>query len=171
MSEWSEAMSNLMERRKSGIKSSSNNKLSDYKSHLSKINIGHYVLDVGCGDMYVKNFIKGKYTGIDPFPVNDYVIKMMVEELNFNDKAFDTVICFATLDGVKNKEKAIQEMKRVCKGNIYLLTGIGIEPDKYHTFRIDEKDLINSMKPFKVGYKEYLTKNVALIEFNRDVSV
>lgn len=171
MNNWSEAMKNLMDRRKSGIKSSSINNLSDYRSHLSKINIGDNVLDVGCGDMYVKSFIKGKYTGIDPFPVNDFVIKMMVEELKFNDKTFDTVICFATLDGVMNKEKAIQEMKRVCKGNIYLLTGIGINPDKYHTFRIDEKDLIDSMKPFKVGYKEYLTKNVALIEFTRDVSV
>lgn len=173
---WLRAMQNLMNRRAVGGNrlgtqgdSIEARKIRDYRGHLEKVFIGDSLLDVGCGDMSIARHLKDEvdYTGIDAFPVSPAVIKMEVEEMNFEDEAFDTVICFAVLDGVCDLEKALTQMARVCRKNIVFLTGIGIEPDQYHTYKITEHILVQNLPGFKLGYSEFFTHNVALLEFKK----
>lgn len=168
---WRERMNNLMERRATGTTDSHHleNNIADYKSHISKITIGKTVLDVGCGSMALKQHMpKGTaYLGIDAFPISSEVVRMKIEDCYFNDNTFDTLFCFAVLDGCEDLSLALHHMKRICKGNILFLTGVNIEPDKYHTLKITEILLTEQMRPFKVGYREYLAEKVLLIEYKK----
>lgn len=166
---WNERMQNLIVRRsKEEIKGPPD--ISNYAAHLSKINIGKYVLDVGCGAMVIQKCLPKNtlYWGVDPFPINERVTKMEAEDLSFfDDHYFDTVFAFAMLDNVHDLQKVISEMKRVCTGNILILTGVDIVPDRYHTIMITEEILIQEMAPFKIGYREKLQEKILLIEFVR----
>lgn len=166
---WQHAMNNLMSRRSRGTQGDSfeANLIRDYQAHLSKVFIGNSLLDVGCGDMGIKKYLSNEvqYLGIDAFPIHDKVLKMEIEEMLFDDGAFDTILCFAVLDGVHDVELALRQMARVAAKNIVFLTGIGIEPDEYHTYKITEKLLSDNLPEFKRGYQEYFTPNVALLEF------
>jgi len=174
-SEWQKAMHNLMSRRTAGPRLSTQGdsieaqRIRDYRAHLSKVFIGASVLDVGCGDMGIAKHLTQdvKYLGIDAFPINDKVMKMEIENMLFDDAAFDTVLCFAVLDGVCDIDKALAQMYRVCKRNIVFLTGIGIEPDQYHTYKITEEILYAAMPRTMVMHKEYLSPHVLLIEFQK----
>ncbi len=109
-------------------------------SYLSLIKVEGSVLDVGCGN--ARNLIpiakKGlKCVGID-FSKNmiknamamskksDVEIDFVVADalyLPFKDKSFDSVISTAVLHHIsprKKRIKALKEMKRVCKGSIYV---------------------------------------------------
>lgn len=170
---WKRSMRNLMERRRSGSSSSSaasQSKTADYGSHIRKANIGKSVLDIGCGSMAIKKFLPQgtKYIGIDAFPVSDEVLKMRAEDLRFEDQSFDTVLAFAVLDGLQDLLEALGEMKRVCSGNLLILTGIGIEPDQYHTLMISEELLNSIFSGWRISLKEYLEPKVLLIEYSRE---
>jgi ubiquinone/menaquinone biosynthesis C-methylase UbiE len=166
MDKWNAAMSELMKRRVNGDKFHQPG-ITNYANHISKIKIGDSVLDIGCGDMLIQRLIpKGvRYVGIDPFPVNENVLNMKIEECIFDDNSFDTTICFATLDGTIDYKKALKEIKRVTKKNAYFLTGIGIEVDKYHTHKIDLNVLKSTFKGWTIGVEEWLHPKVLLIEF------
>jgi len=175
-------MKNLIDRRKSGVSDNSkcDRLISDYARHLRSVHLGPSVLDVGCGDKNIERILKegvkgihaGKtfsYTGIDAFPIDETVLKMEAEDMKkFRDKQFNTVICFAVLDGCHDLEKATSEMKRVASDNVVFLTGVDIEPDKYHTFKIGEKQLDKLMSPFRVKMRNYLSEKVMLVEYVRD---
>lgn len=169
--EWKERMNNLIERRKSGINNSQPSKAGDYASHLSKVNIGKSVLDVGCGDSSIKKLLPAgvKYTGIDAFPVSEEVINVQIERADevFEARMFDTVIAFAVLDGVQSLKDAVYMMKEMCNKNIVILTGVDIVPDKYHTFEINEKELMLLMNGFKLTYREEIEPKVVLLEYTR----
>ncbi len=77
------------------------------------------VLDVGCGTFLSKKFFSN-ITGIDPSAelLHGQGIVGIAEALPFVDHSFDLVICVTVLQNIHNKEKALQEMKRVSKGNI-----------------------------------------------------
>lgn len=165
MSNWEQKMSNLMKRRASNdIKAPSN--IGDYKAHLSKCFIGRTLLDVGCGGMALKDLLPESvtYTGIDPFPVNGNVVKADIESFNVGH---ETVVCFAVLDGVKDIDKALKNIARIAQKNIIILTGIDIEPDECHTFKITENMLNDAFKDFNVAYREQLHPKVILIEYAR----
>lgn len=167
---WRERMGNLIERRKLITDNHHvDRRIADYHAHLSKIEIGEYVLDIGCGSMDIKKYLPaGKiYLGIDAFPVSNEVVKMKIEDCYFQDNSFDTLFCFAVLDGLQNLDNALQQMKRVCRKNMLFLTGVNIPPDKFHTLEITEDYLSEQMHPFKVGYKEFLSEKVLLIEYRR----
>jgi len=167
---WRERMSNLMERRKSITDSHHlENKIADYKSHISNIEIGKTVLDVGCGSMTLRQYMPEgtAYLGVDAFPVSGEVVKMKMEECYFKDNSFETVFCFAMLDGCEDLALTLHHIKRVCSKNVLFLTGVGIEPDKYHTIKISESGLFDLMHPFKVGFKKYLAEKVLLVEYKK----
>jgi len=162
-------MNNLLERRKAGAITSQFKHVDDYKGHINKCYVGKTVLDVGCGSMTIKSCLpqETEYTGIDPFPVSDEVIKMNIEECDFPDNTFETLYAFAMLDNLYDLPKAVEQMKRVCTNNIVILTGVNIPPDKYHTIEIKKEELAELMNPFKIGYIEYLHPKIMLIEFLR----
>jgi len=151
---WKAAMTNLIMRRGTSRGTQGESieaiRIRDYRTHLTKVFIGKTLLDVGCGDMSIKKYLTDdvEYAGIDAFPIHAEVTKMEVEQLTFDDNSFDTIICFATLDGVCDLEKALQQMGRVCKKNIVFLTGIGIEPDEYHTYKINERIIMQHLPGF-----------------------
>lgn len=175
---WHYAMNNLIERRKNGKRSSSSaySPAGDYKKHIDKVYIGDTVLDVGCGDMNIKKHLPPhtEYYGIDAFPVNDEVVKADIE--NFNPKQipgylkpyFDTIILFAVLDGVCDLEKALQNISKLAAINILILTGIGIEPDEYHTHEVTFDILNRNLQGFKQVRCEELEPKVYLIEYARN---
>ncbi len=176
-SEWEQKAKNLQDRRKFAqtavVNAAKISPISDYKSHIEKCFMGKDILDVGCGSCAINEALNdafnhneiNSYTGIDPFPIKPQVLKMQAEKMEFHNGSFDTVYAFAMLDNVEDFNLTVSEMKRVCRKNIVILTGVNIIPDKFHTLMITEEKLIEEMKPFKVGYKEYLAPKVLLIEF------
>lgn len=170
--QWKTAMAALINRRRERSVTNTHpviNKVSDCKSHLSKIHIGKTLVDVGCGSMSIKSMLppETNYYGIDAFPYNSDVIYMEIEHCTFRDNFCETIICFAVLDGLLDLDKALFHMKRICSKNIVLLTGIDIEPDEFHTFIITEYYLEQQFKDWNVTYKEWLNDKVILIEYSK----
>jgi SAM-dependent methyltransferase len=94
--------------------------------------VGKSALDVGCGRGYLVNKIaaekKIKVVGIDisaPEKQNSVVgvsfIKQNIEELPFQDKSFDTVICTHTIEHLLNPLKAIVEIRRVARKRVIII--------------------------------------------------
>jgi len=72
------------------------------------------VLDVGCGDGYLKKLIPGKYLGIDKFGKPD--IQMDISKgLPFPKESFDTVVAFDVLEHVDDIHFIFDELCRVSK--------------------------------------------------------
>ena len=72
------------------------------------------VLDVGCGDGYLKKLIPGKYLGIDKFGKPD--IQMDISKgLPFPKEGFDTVVAFDVLEHVDDIHFIFDELCRVSK--------------------------------------------------------
>jgi len=179
---WESATGNLIKRRSTGVSDNAKceNIVADYHRHLRGIiqhgaGIGNSVLDVGCGDMSIGRILEQhypnvKYMGVDAFPVNDQVTGLKIEDAHPNMFAiqygeFDTIVCFAALDSMHDLVKACNNMKGIAKKSIIFLTGIDIEPDQYHTFKITEPLLHELMKGWKVSYSNYLTEKVLLIQY------
>jgi SAM-dependent methyltransferase len=72
------------------------------------------VLDVGCGDSYLKKFISGKYIGIDKYG-NPDIQSDISNGLPFQDKSFDTVVAFDVLEHIDNIHFLFDELCRVSK--------------------------------------------------------
>lgn len=168
---WLEKMGNLNDRRAKETIKNSVAGVDDYCGHLKMIKIGESLLDVGCGSAALKKCVPAgvEYWGLDPFPqTNDpFIINATIEDFIIPEtiKGFDTVTMFAALDNVIDFKAAIENIKRLANKNVLFLTGVNIEPDKYHTIKITEQELILEMKPFKVGYMKYLHPKILLIEF------
>ncbi|CAB4147516.1 Methyltransferase domain containing protein [uncultured Caudovirales phage] len=176
---WKQATLNLIERRKAWGHHDDNRKidnvLRDYTTHLSKVFVGASVLDVGCGGGYLKQCIDPsiKYYGLDAFPVNDTVINGKIEDDKIVDqftvphKIIDTICAFAVMDNCHDFDLAIQNMKKIAQKNIVFLTGINIEVDQYHTFKLQLSDYRNRLSDWNETYIEELTPQVFLIEYTK----
>ncbi len=169
---WKERMGNLQQRRQLGTKgfSASADRIRDYKSHLEKVFVGSSLLDVGCGDMFLKTVLPEgtTYTGMDAFPVNDKVaLQHTIEDSPLPDNSFDTVCMFATLDGCQDFNKALDNVKRIAGKNVVLLTGVDIAVDQYHTFQLSLKLIDDKFADWKQGYRENLATKVWLLEYKK----
>lgn len=92
---------------------------------------GENVLEVGCGKgLLIKNLeANRKVTGIDFSNQIQYnfvneatrIIVGEATELPFEDNSFDTVICSHTLEHIKDLNKFIEELKRVCSGKLIIV--------------------------------------------------
>lgn len=72
------------------------------------------VLDVGCGDCYLKELIQAEYAGIDKYGKAD-VLKDISSGLPFEDKSFDTVAAFDILEHIDNIHFIFDELCRVSR--------------------------------------------------------
>lgn len=72
------------------------------------------VLDVGCGDSYIKELISGKYTGVDKYG-NPDIIKDISNGLPPKDKSFDSVVAFDILEHIDDIYFAFDELCRVAR--------------------------------------------------------
>jgi hypothetical protein len=167
---WESATANLRNR---GVRSTVGEsveaiRIRDYAAHLSKVYVGESLLDVGCGDQFIKKCIdpKVRYIGLDAFPIHADTFEGNIE----SDEAVklfevDTVCAFAVMDNCLDFDKAIENMKQIAQKNIVFLTGIGIIPDKYHTFLLEIKDYEDRFKDWKHGYREEIIPKVYLLEY------
>lgn len=125
----------------------------NYKELLKKVHIGQNVLDVGCGTAWLKGYLPSyvDYHGMDAFAldipelrdgiISGEIIEGGIDIFDWNnfpefEKIFNTIFCFAALDGMADLDKAISNMKRMARKNIVILTGINIQPDEFHTHLI-----------------------------------
>ncbi len=89
-----------------------------------RINIVRYekILEIGCGDGALMDEIEKK-TGIRPFGIDvspgkqKNMIKARVEELPFRDRSFSLVLLHFVFMWIKNREKALKEIRRVLEKN------------------------------------------------------
>jgi ubiquinone/menaquinone biosynthesis C-methylase UbiE len=87
---------------------------------IKNVNLKGKILDVGCGSLISREFFDN-VIGIDPCKAliknKEDVFLGRAEKLPFKDDSFDNVLCVTVLQNVKNINKAISEMERVCKKN------------------------------------------------------
>jgi len=144
--------------------------ISNYRSHLTKCGIGSSVLDVGCGTQYLRHQLPDgvTYLGIDAFPIKGTdSLPIAIESDEALELYADTVCAFAVLDNCMNFQKAIANMKQIANKNIIILTGIGIEPDKFHTMRLDMEDFDEAFKDWHQTHKEVISTKVYLLNYEK----
>lgn len=86
------------------------------------------VLDVGSGRGYMSSLLSEKgyvVTACDLFESGNAssthkYVKALVDNLPFQDKSFDMVMCNHTLEHIKDLPKAISELKRVAKKQLII---------------------------------------------------
>jgi hypothetical protein len=168
--EWENAAKELIARRLANPGTKPGNSiLSDYKSHLEKCGYGDSVFDVGCGDQYLKTCLPPHvyYQGLDPFPVEGTdTIEGSIEDIASVFESADTLCAMAVLDNCQDFDEAIDSMKFIAKRNIIILTGIGIEPDQYHTMKLELSDFDEAFKGWDNTVREELSPKVWLLNYN-----
>lgn len=168
--EWVQATENLNKRRKSVGHADDNrsldNAIRDYKSHLNKCGVGNSVLDIGCGSQFLKQCLDEvvEYVGIDAFPIVDGTIHLAIEDIDEETTGFfDTVCAFAVLDNCRDFYLACENMKRIARKNVIILTGIGIEVDQYHTHKLEHEHFDKAFADWDCTHKEEISPKVWLL--------
>lgn len=136
-----------------------------FAKNLIKFSKNDVVLDVGCGTGIITfeiaklvKFIIGidisnEMLGLAKKAKNVIYLKADATKLPFADKSFDKVVSFTVLQDIKNKEAALKEMKRVCKGELLItiqkrnkslneLKNLLSKYFKIKKFKEEEKDFI-----------------------------
>lgn len=169
---WEQATANLRNR---GVRSTVGEsteaiRVRDYAAHLSKVYVGESLLDVGCGDQFIKKCIdpKVRYIGLDAFPISQDTFEGNIES-DEAVKLFDveTICAFAVMDNCLDFDKAIENMKQIATKNIVFLTGVNIEVDKFHTFKLQLSDFDYRFSDWKKTYAEEIVPKVYLLEYTK----
>lgn len=173
---WVQATVNLKERRKQNAGRSDNptyqNPIADYRLHLIKCGYGSSVVDVGCGAQFLKTQLAERthYIPIDAFPAEGYediTLPIAIESDEALELSADTVVAFAVLDNCLDFDKACENMKKIAKQNIIILSGIGIEVDQYHTLKIEHSDFDRMFNDWECDHREEIAPKVWLMNFKR----
>lgn len=146
------------------------NAIRDYTTHLNKCGYGASIMDVGCGRQYLKRCIPEDvlYLGIDAFPAEGYedvTTAIAIEEEFAKMYEAETVVAFAVLDNCRDFDLAIANMQEIAQRNIIILTGIGIDPDKYHTMRLEFSDFDSRFAGWENTIREEVSPKVWLLNF------
>lgn len=171
--DWTSATENLIERRKqSGALRLATEPSQDYINYITKCGVGKSVLDVGCGSQTLRLCLPEgvSYKGLDAFPIaNTNTYDCAIEDLNWKDNSIDTICAFAVLDNCRDFYKACSNMIRLANKNIIILTGIGIDVDKFHTFRLEFEHFNKAFENsgFELTVKENLYTKVWLLNYQK----
>ena len=169
--QWVQATENLNKRRQSIGHADDNrsldNAIRDYKSHLNKRGVGSSVLDVGCGSQFLKQCLDKSinYVGMDAFPIVKDTWKSAIDgaHIDYRPDTFDTVCAFAVLDNCRDFYLACENMKRIARQNVIILTGIGIEVDQYHTHKLEHEHFDKAFADWDCTHKEEISPKVWLL--------
>jgi hypothetical protein len=170
--DWIKATENLNARRQARkvVEDNRNldNVIRDYTTHLNKCGYGKSILDVGCGGQFLKGCVPEyiNYIGIDAFPIVEDTVNVAIEDLN-GSIVVDTVCAFAVLDNCRDFFRACENMKRSARQNVIILTGIGIEVDEYHTFKLEHEHFEEAFSDWTCTHKEELTPKVWLLCYRK----
>jgi ubiquinone/menaquinone biosynthesis C-methylase UbiE len=101
------------------------------------------LVDIGCGNGYLLKQIKKDHpglqlTGTDIKKIGDHeefaFKKGNIEALPFADKSIDIVTCCHTLEHILNPSKAIEELKRITKKQLFIV----VPRQRYFYYTLDE---------------------------------
>jgi len=160
--------------------------------YLAKYVKGNKILDVGCQDANILNFIKKSvdYTGINRAEnkelrkdgVNFVVMDVCKKKIPFPDKTFDTVIMGEIIEHLENPIFALKEVKRVLKSggtlvgstaNAFNLQNFLISSfskagggDHIYAFREEELENLLRTAGFKKVKVEKICSRIPLTEIN-----
>lgn len=102
--------------------------------------VGSSVLDVGCGNGFLSRLLAQSKTvvGCDINPPSDSTENLIfkrarVEQLPFEERSFDTVVCAHTLEHVQNFSGAVAELRRVAKRRLIVI----VPMQRPHQFTFD----------------------------------
>ncbi len=131
------------------------------------------ILDAGCGDGYLLEFLCQKSncrTGLDlsrtalklahkRLSSSIPLIQGFIEALPFADDSFDVVICTHTLEHIKNLAESISELKRITNKQLIIL----VPSQEYLPYTMDyhlhffpqEKDLLGCLNDDKARIERY----------------
>ncbi|MEE9219301.1 MAG: class I SAM-dependent methyltransferase [Acidobacteriota bacterium] len=73
------------------------------------------VLDVGCGERHVAEFVRGAYVGLDRRSPADVRSDLERDRLPFEDASFDAVLCLDVLEHMDAPHALCSEMARVSR--------------------------------------------------------
>lgn len=127
---------------------------------------GKKVLDIACGEGYGSHFLSQKAKNVTAVDVDSATIEAAkqkyvnnnltyllgdINELDFEDKVFDVIVCYETIEHVHDPYKAFNNLKRVLKDDGILIIST---PNK--AVYSDEKHFVNPFHIKEFYYKEYL---------------
>ena len=136
------------------------------------------MLDIGCQELYFYEQIKDRLrvTLADSEPRHEIIQKADVENLPYDDNAFDVVLCQQVLEHVNDPVKAIGQLRRVAKKR--LIVSVPYEPfftvmrfllwEKEHLWAVTPKALKHHLG-VPVFEKKIVCKRyyVAVWDFNK----
>ena len=125
------------------------------------------MLDVGCGRGFWLNTVSEKtnleVTGLDMYDevklTKGNYVKGNIERLPFPDKSFDIVTCHHTIEHLINPKPAIEELKRVAKNQVMIVTPC----QKYYYYTMDMHINFYPIKEYlqqEIKMKKYECKNI-----------
>lgn len=175
---WVDATANLKARRKLQKTVSDNptyqNPVADYRLHLIKCGYGKSIIDWGCGAQFLKSQIPESihYIGVDAFPAEGYEDKTRAYSIESYAESPDyleaeTSCAFAVLDNCLDFDLAIKAIKRCTLKNVIILTGIGIDVDKFHTLRLEMEDFDSRFTDWNCTHREEIVPKVYLLNYER----
>ena len=71
------------------------------------------------------------------------------------------------LDNCLDFDKACENMKKIAKKNIIILTGIGIDVDPLHTFRLEHSDFERCFSDWRCTHREEIAPKVWLLNYEK----
>jgi ubiquinone/menaquinone biosynthesis C-methylase UbiE len=78
------------------------------------------VLDVGCGEAYLKKYVTGEYVGVDMAGSHDIFVDLEKGKMPFKDGSFDCVVCTDVLEHMNDIHAVFVELTRVTKKYVIL---------------------------------------------------
>jgi ubiquinone/menaquinone biosynthesis C-methylase UbiE len=78
------------------------------------------VLDVGCGEAYLKKYVTGEYVGVDIAGNPDISVDLEKGKIPFKDDSFDCVVCTDVLEHIDDIHKVFVELTRVTNKYVIL---------------------------------------------------
>lgn len=104
------------------------------------------VLELGCGDGYFKNYVKGNYIGVDPFSQKSFVIKDTIESYAEKNIQHDIVCAFQTIEHVSDPKSFLNCAVKCTKPNGLLI----ISTPSEDSFLGEVKDFSLNLPPHHI---------------------
>lgn len=114
----------------------------------------HFAPEKCIADKIKERNLKKYITGDIQKKVADYVID--IKNIPYEDNYFDCVIASMVLEHIKDEKRAINELKRVCKKNGYVVLTVPVGRGLKQTIEEKEKTVSKKEKVMLYGQKDHV---------------